>query len=274
MACFKEKDDTIRELASRAVLKIANTEKGRVTLVSNELLNVIAGLFNNKVTQIRNNAYTCLINLAQFTFGVQAIIDTEILTTLVDKLISEKEDSILILILTLMGILLEGEMATVLLLNTLVLTRLNSHLAAKNWEIRRLAAENLGSISFNVNGKQSTIEADSIPPLCVMLSDPVSEVRTSAVRALSSLAQLKEGKIQIYDLDKLNQIIELLYDLDEQTRLNTVQLIANCAEYPPAREKFKQSIEKLTEMSQKMAKTQPLVAKHAEIAIKAITWTP
>jgi len=274
VACFKEKDDTIRELASRAVLKIANTEKGRVTLVSNELLNVIAGLFNNKVTQIRNNAYTCLINLAQFTFGVQAIIDTEILTTLVDKLISEKEDSILILILTLMGILLEGEMATVLLLNTLVLTRLNSHLAAKNWEIRRLAAENLGSISFNVNGKQSTIEADSIPPLCVMLSDPVSEVRTSAVRALSSLAQLKEGKIQIYDLDKLNQIIELLYDLDEQTRLNTVQLIANCAEYPPAREKFKQSIEKLTEMSQKMAKTQPLVAKHAEIAIKAITWTP
>lgn len=55
-----------------------------------------------------------------------------------------------------------------------------------------------------------------------MLSDPVSDVRTSAVRTLSSLAQLKEGKIQIYDLDKLNQIIELLYDLEEQTRLNTV----------------------------------------------------
>ena len=48
-----------------------------------------------------------------------------------------------------------------------------------------------------------------------MLSDDVFEVRTSAVRALASLAQLKEGKIQIYDLDMLNKIIELLYELDE-----------------------------------------------------------
>lgn len=159
VGCFREKDDVIRELASRAVLKIGNTEKGRVTLVNNELLNVIAKLFNDKETKIRNNAYACLINLAQFTFGVQAVIDTDILTTLVDKLVTEKEDSILILILTLMSILLEGEMATVLLLNTSVLQRLNTHLAASNWEIRRLAAENLGSISFNVSGKQATIEA-------------------------------------------------------------------------------------------------------------------
>jgi len=50
----------------------------------------------------------------------------------------------------------------------------------------------------------------------------------------------------------LNQIIELLYDLDEQTRLNTVQLIAAVAEYPPAREKFKQALTKLKEMAEKM----------------------
>ena len=31
--CCRDKDDTLRELASRAILKIANTEKGRVTLV-------------------------------------------------------------------------------------------------------------------------------------------------------------------------------------------------------------------------------------------------
>jgi DNA invertase Pin-like site-specific DNA recombinase len=92
-------------------------------------------------------------------------------------------------------------------------------------------------------------------------------VRASAVRALASLAQLKEGKIQIYDLDKLNQIIELLYDLDEQTRLNTVQLIAACAEYPPSREKFKQCLAKLKEMAEKMVNSQPLVATHAEIAV-------
>ena len=73
----------------------------------------------------------------------------ELLRNLVEKLVDEKEDSILILILRLINILLEGESATGLLMSTLILDRLNGHLKAKNWEIRRLAAENLGSISYN-----------------------------------------------------------------------------------------------------------------------------
>ena len=66
----------------------------------------------------------------------------------------------------------------------------------------------------------------------------------------------------------------MLYDLDEQTRLNTVQLIATCAEYPPAREKLKQCLEKLKEMHQKMQNAQPLVAQHAAIAVEVIEWKP
>lgn len=148
------------------------------------------------------------------------------------------------------------------------------HLTSVNWEIRKLSAENIGSISYNMMGKRSTIEAQSIPPLANMLNDDIYEVRSSSVRALASLAQLKEGKIQIYDLDKLNQIIELLYDLDEQTRLNTVQLIAACAEYPPAREKFKQCLVKLKEMATKLKMQQPLCAEHAAIAVEVIEWKP
>ena len=45
--CFKEKDNTIRELASSAVLKIANTEQGRVTLVASKSLAIIAGRFDD-----------------------------------------------------------------------------------------------------------------------------------------------------------------------------------------------------------------------------------
>lgn len=202
------------------------------------------------------------------------MIDADILRVLVEKLVLEKETDILILILQLLCILLEGDMATPYILNTPVLSRLNKHLTSSEWRIRQLAAETLGSISFNDDGKRQTIEANSIPPLSEMLTDAISDVRTSAVRALASLAQLKEGKIQIYDLDKLNLIIELLYDLEEQTRLNNVQLIAAVAEYPPAREKFKQCLPKLEEMAKKYAKTQPLVAKHANIAIQVITWQP
>ena len=107
---------------------------------------------------------------------------------LVEKLVIEKETDILILILQLLCILLEGDMATPYILNTPVLTRLIKHLSSNEWRIRQLAAETLGSISFNDDGKRQTIEAGAITPLCEMLSDAISDVRTSSVRALASLA--------------------------------------------------------------------------------------
>lgn len=186
-ACTEE-DDTIRELASRTLVAIANSSWGREVLVKNKLLQHISDLFEDKVVKIRNNAYSSLINLAEFTFGIQSIIDTDILRILVDKLVDEKEEEIMILIMKLLSMLLEGEMATDLVLSTPVLHRLNDHLKSSNWKIRQLAAENLGSISYNVMGKSATIEAKSIPPLCELLSDDIFEVRASALRALASLA--------------------------------------------------------------------------------------
>jgi len=53
-----------------------------------------------------------------------------------------------------------------------------------------------------------------------------------------------------------------------------VQLIAACAEYPPAREKFKQAVERLKEMASKLRLQQPLVAEHAQIAVDVIEWKP
>jgi HEAT repeat protein len=48
-----------------------------------------------------------------------------------------------------------------------------------------------------------------------MLFDKVSDVRTAATRALASLAQLKAGKVEIYDLEMLDRIIELLNDSND-----------------------------------------------------------
>jgi len=47
--------------------------------------------------------------------------------------VAEREDEILTLILRLMNILLEGDLATSLMLNTPVLERLNMHLGAASW---------------------------------------------------------------------------------------------------------------------------------------------
>ena len=59
----------------------------------------------------------------------------DILPTLVDKL-DKEEESILILILRLLNITLEGELATGLVLNTHVLEHLNELLTSPNQHIR------------------------------------------------------------------------------------------------------------------------------------------
>jgi hypothetical protein len=46
--CFDEEDEVIRELASRAMIKVASTEKGRNTLVELEIVPMIQGLFNDE----------------------------------------------------------------------------------------------------------------------------------------------------------------------------------------------------------------------------------
>ena len=42
LTCFSHKEANIRELASRAVLKIANTEMGRVVFIQNSLIELTA----------------------------------------------------------------------------------------------------------------------------------------------------------------------------------------------------------------------------------------
>ena len=220
--CFDEKDEVIRELASRAIIKVAGSEKGRIIMIDFDIVPKIRDLFNDSVVKIRANAYNAMISIAEFTFGIDSVISFNIIPVLVDKLNDEKNEDILILILTLLKILIEGDAAPLVIQGSDVLPRLNSHLKSAHFKIRELAALNLGSISYNSLGKEQTIDAQSIPPLCEMLTDKVSDVRTASTRSLASLAQQKEGKVQIYDLDKLNEIIKLLYDKSDQTRLNTV----------------------------------------------------
>lgn len=92
----------------------------------------MAALFDDDVIQIRWNAYSVLIYLADFKEGIERVIAFNVIQTLVDKLIFEKEESILVRILQLLQVLLEGEKAPGVVLSTPALPRLNTHLASKN----------------------------------------------------------------------------------------------------------------------------------------------
>jgi len=72
---------------------------------------LIRDLFNDEVIQIRANAYKAMIAVAEYTYGIDQIIHLGILPILIDKLVEEKIEVIMILILSLLKVLMEGEMA-------------------------------------------------------------------------------------------------------------------------------------------------------------------
>lgn len=109
-------------------------------MVERKIVPEVRKLFDDFEKQIRWNAYVCLINLSEFTYGIDSVLNFDILPVLVDKLVIEKDEDILILILSLMKILAEGEAAPNILLSTPVLTRLNHHLSSKNPKILELSA--------------------------------------------------------------------------------------------------------------------------------------
>lgn len=204
---FTNTNDEIRELATRAVMQFARVETGRQVLIDQKVVENISKLFEDENETIRSHAYNTLIYLSDFQFGVDAVITFDIIQILVDRLILEPEESILILVLTLLKLLLEGERAPSIILSTQALSRLNDHLVSENKYIRELVALNLGSISYNERGKEYTIKAESIKPLCTMLDDPITNCRIAASRALASLGQLKEGKVEIHTLERLGELL-------------------------------------------------------------------
>ena len=91
---------------------------------------------DDPVSQIRLNCYETMLNIAEFQEGIDQILNTDILFLLVDKLIEEKDMTILKKVLVLIKCLLYGENGTYKALSTSVITRLNGLLDSKDDEVK------------------------------------------------------------------------------------------------------------------------------------------
>ena len=235
---MKEDNDTIRELASRTMIQFAWLADGRQYLVEQSIINDIVICLDDRVEKIRKNAYDSLLHLSKERYGCEGVVAHDVIRNLIDKLLTEKVESLLQLTLQLIKLLLNVEHGPPAALKVPSISRLRNLMTHRNPDIRRLSAENIGSLSFAYPGKKRTIEEGCVNVLGELLKDEVSEVRTLALRALASMTIEKSAKVQLIEGDYLNSISKLLYDESMQTRLNVVQLISNVGEHPLAKIEF------------------------------------
>jgi hypothetical protein len=124
----------------------------------------IAELIDDPQASIRTNAYLAMNNLAEFRDGAEHILAAEKLPSFVDKLIEEKVDSILISILQLIKKILEGEDATIAILQTQAISRLTTLLENKAWRVINI----FSSHSFFQNHMQ-TKKTINFKTVCVSI---------------------------------------------------------------------------------------------------------
>lgn len=125
-------NDDIRTLASKALIEICHVYRGREQIIENNYIKAVARLSDDFIPQIRFNCYKSLYNLSEHVDGNTACLNNNILELLVDKLIEEKQEEVLFLILELLKRLLGGEGAVPRLLKTQGIVRLTNLLEKEN----------------------------------------------------------------------------------------------------------------------------------------------
>ena len=89
---------------------------------------------------IRINAYKSLNNLVKFRDGADAVYQNGVLEILVDKLLEEKEESVLVLVLLLLKAILGVEDATLKGLETPIIGRLTQLLTSSNAKVINISS--------------------------------------------------------------------------------------------------------------------------------------
>ena len=112
MKKFDHPDDEIREQSSLAVVQVCSTALGREHILVKKHIPSIIKLINDKVEAIRLNSYNSLLNLTETVTERQAVLETNLVEQLVDKLLEEKVPRILLKTLKMLNQLLYGEGGT------------------------------------------------------------------------------------------------------------------------------------------------------------------
>lgn len=101
------------------------------------------------------------------------------------------------------------------MLKTPGILRLADKLTHASTEIREKACLCLRGISYNEDGKAAIIKDKCVPRICDKLEDAALKVRVAVTGTLASLAQLKQGKVEIIEGHYFEIIQRMLYEQNE-----------------------------------------------------------
>ncbi|XP_054448769.1 radial spoke head 14 homolog [Pteronotus mesoamericanus] len=267
-ALLKDTSPMVRIKATEVLSIMATHNVGREGFLEHDIITALSFLLNDTEDACRENLHLAFKRLAQLPSGVQGIVNSRLIPSLVWQLQREQENIQELLLDTLTACLQEGAAEA---LASRAVPFLKEKLLSANDNIRSKAACALTAVSIPLEGKKQVWQYDVIPILVHLLKDQVEEVRANAAGALMCATVTTEGKYAALDSEAIHPLLNLLTSPLRKARLNAVKALTMLAEAPEGR-KFLQAhvpIFRVLEVENSEA-----VQRAAQVAIKVIEWKP
>ncbi|XP_006874981.1 PREDICTED: rhabdoid tumor deletion region protein 1 [Chrysochloris asiatica] len=270
-ALLKDVDPMVRIKTTEVLHIMATHNVGRDGLLEHDIIVALSFLLNDPQQLCRENLHLVYKHLSQIPTGVQSIVSSGLIPSLVWKLQREEEASVQMLILDTLAACLQEDAAAVEALDNRVVPFLKELLLSNCDDIRSKAAHALMAVCIPLEGKNQVWQYDVIPILVHLLKDKAEEVQANAAGALMYAAVTTAGKYAALDAEAISPLLELLCSSMSSVRLNALKALTMLAEAPEGRRYLQAHVPtfRICEMDVNQA-----VQQAAHIAIQVIEWKP
>ena len=284
---YKKYYDETRVLASMCFKQFCRVGDVKEKLKVCKYIEEIHLSFEDEVEDVRINVYLGLLYYSQSRYGIEALLENNILVQIIKKLTEEKSLVVINLILMLINEILNAHTAPQIALKEEILLNLKLYINCEDLDVLENTILNYGSLAICEEGKKKCVEegtiiSNFIQKLKKFNNDKsidvnkVTKILVGCTRFLMNVSILKRGKEEIFD----NEGIEIMFELlngpakdDIQLILNIIQCIGNVAEEPRARIILKNG-KYLDIIRQYNSHSDELIKEQSKLTEEIILWEP
>lgn len=243
--------------------------------------------FEDEIEDVRINVYLGLLYYSQSRYGIDALLQNQILSQIIKKLTEEKSLIVINLIMMLINEILNAQTAPQLALREEILLNLKLYINCQDLDVLENTILNYGSLSICEEGKAKCVEEGTIIKNFIgklkdfnnnqkINAEKATKILIGCTRFLMNASILRKGKAEIFENQGIENIFELLkgnYKKDIQLILNVLQCVTNVAEDPRAR-KLLRTGDYLNIIRQYNNHEDELIKEQSVLAEQVILWEP
>lgn len=284
-------DFVTRVKASEALSLAAVDANGFLTILDSEAIPLILHGVDDPSESVRGFVYKCLLQVTRSSVGVEAAVKYRVIVAFV-KALSNELDPLKPIILQAIhnmvsseeGLLLAIEAGAVpicielLKRSPTIIEEEDAEPAFSDTDLQILSesAKTLGFMCFDGRAKLPALENGAVEQLVRLLKVPglKTEVKQSLTIAVMAITITDQAKIEIFKHDGVDCVMALLYDDSKIVVLNALKIISNIAVYPRNREIIVSDSTCVVKLRKLSKSEDPMISRHAGIALAAASWTP